>query len=235
VGAVALGAAVLLAAGQAGVGAFAAPPPAAGAALLPGQGTTFLLAPGVHRPGALAPFPDGAPARVTGGFGEDSCVGCHWEREVNEGPGTLRLEGVPEAYEPGKTYLLEVELEHPTMVLAGFQVAARFASDTTQAGSFSVPEEEAHRVGIQEDRGVQFAQHLEAGTHLDGAPGRERASGEEPASGADGAPATRWRIRWTAPSEAGGVIHFHLAAVAADGDRSQMGDDVHTLEVTSRP
>jgi hypothetical protein len=160
---------------------------------------------------AAAHFPDGAPARVTGGFGEDSCFACHWEGKENDGEGVLTLDGVPDRYDPGVTYDLEIRLQRPGMVLGGFQLAARMASDTTQAGAFSVPDEEAHRITVVTERGIEFAQHLEEGT--------------VPGDSSD----ARWTLRWTAPDAPGPVL-LHVAAVAGDGDRSQMGDHVYTLE-----
>jgi hypothetical protein len=161
-------------------------------------------------------FPDGAPAGVTGGFGEDSCLACHWEGEENDGVGRLRLSGVPEGWKPGEVYTLEVELTRPGMKVAGFQLAARFASDTTQAGRLRIPESEEARIALLAEGGVEFAQHAEAGIGVDG---------EGPA---------RWRVRWVAP-DSGGAVHFHLSTVAGDGDRSQMGDYVYTASAESPP
>jgi hypothetical protein len=174
--------------------------------------------PGVYGHSVAAAFPDGAPARVTGGFGEDSCFACHWEGQENDGVGRLVIEGVPERYEPGEPYELAIEISRPGMTLGGFQLAARMAADTLQAGTFSVRDADAGRVAVVTDRGVQFVQHTEAGTAL---------SGED---------RVRWRVNWTAP-ESGRVV-FHVSAVAGDGDRSQMGDHVYTLaagSVSTRP
>jgi hypothetical protein len=42
----------------------------------------------------------------------------------------------------------------------------------------------------------------------------------------------RWKLSWTAP-ETAGKIFAHAAAVAGDGDESQSGDHVYTLEKTA--
>jgi hypothetical protein len=165
---------------------------------------------------ALVRFPDGAPARVTGGFGEESCFGCHWNGPENDGVGSVRLTGFPASYQEGRSYLLTLELERPGMSVAGFQMAVRTLADTTQAGAFHVPAGEAERLTVVTDRDIEFAQHLERGTILD-VPG-----------------VSRWTVEWTAPSHRG-PIALHLAALAGDGDRSQMGDHVYTLEKVSRP
>jgi hypothetical protein len=163
-----------------------------------------------------ATFPDGAPARVTGGFGEDSCYVCHWNGPENDGVGSLRVLGLPDRYEAGRSYPLTLELERPGMNVAGFQMTIRTLADTTQAGTFHVPDGEGERLTVVTDRDVEFAQHLEGGTVLH-APG-----------------ASRWTVKWTAPAHRGAVA-LHVAALAGDGDRSQMGDHVYTLEKVSRP
>ena len=154
-------------------------------------------------------FRDGPPARVTGGFGEDSCVACHFGNAPNDGVGKLTLDGLPERYEPGATYALEVALTRPGMKAAGFQLAVRNADDKSQAGHLAVADEECLR--ILEERGVQFVQHRLA---------------EAPAAGAD---TVRWKLSWTAP-ETSRRVTTHVAAVAGDGDESQAGDFVYTLE-----
>jgi hypothetical protein len=175
-----------------------------------------LRAPWASARGVAAHFPDGAPARVTGGFGEDSCYACHWNGPENDGEGALRISGFPERYEAGRRYPLVLEVERDGMAVAGFQMAVRGAADTVQGGTFSVPPGEEDRVTVVTDRDVEFAQHLEGGTTLN-VPGY-----------------ARWTVTWTAPPDRG-PLALHASAVAGDGDRSQMGDHVYTLERISRP
>ena len=156
-------------------------------------------------------FRDGPPAQVTGGFGWDSCIACHAGNALNDDVGRLTLEGFPERYTPGATYDLELTLTRPPEIAAaGFQLASRRA-DSTQAGTIQVAAEDQARIALLDERGVQYAHHQLA----------------EPA-----APATetvRWKLSWTAP-QASGEILVHAAAVAGDGDESQTGDYVYTLE-----
>ena len=156
-------------------------------------------------------FRDGPPARVTGGFGEDSCAACHFGNALNEGAGKLTLAGFPARFEPGETYALELTLERPGMKAAGFELAIRQADGKTQAGRIKVAETDEASVALLEERGVQFA--------------HQRA----PAPPAAGESAVRWRLSWTAP-ESGGAATLHAAAAAGDGDESQAGDFVYTLE-----
>lgn len=162
-------------------------------------------------------FRDGPPARVTGGFGEDSCFACHWDGTENDEVGSLQLTGMPEEYEPGRTYDLEILLAHPDLEVAGFQLAVRYPDGETQAGSLEVPHEEEPRVDVVTDRDVEFAQH--------------RLDGIEPSAQGE----TRWKIRWTAPDEASEKVYLHISTVAGDGDDSQMGDAVYTGARQSRP
>ncbi len=205
-------------AGVAALGAFrlapAAPPPPAelrggGEGMIsPGAVPGWAPGSGVHG------FPDGAPARVTGGFGEDSCLSCHWEFEGRAvEAGSLAVRGLPSQWEAGGRYPVQVVLEHPEMAVGGFQLSARFAADTSQAGRFAVPEGEKGRVMLLEEGGLHFAQHREAGIEV--APGEDRIA---------------WEVVWVAPERGGGSILLHGAAVAGDGDRSQMGDWVHHFE-----
>lgn len=156
-------------------------------------------------------FEDGPPPRVTGGFGEDSCVACHWDDE-NDGVGELVLSGLPEAFEPGATYRVQLTLTRTDMPVAGFQMAIRHAADASQAGSFAVPDGEGDRVAVVTDQEVEFVQHRLEGTRLD-TPGE-----------------ARWTVDWQAP-ESDGAVLVHVSALAADGDRSQLGDFVYTLEL----
>jgi len=167
-------------------------------------------------------FPDGAPARVAGGFGGDTCLACHWEfDDTEDSVGALKVEGIPETWVPGERYTLDIEVKRPGMAVGGFQLAARFAADTTQAGTFRIPEQESGRIAVLDEGGLLFAQHTEAGIPAD----------EE-------AGVARWSVIWEAPGEAGhgtdapgsGEVVLNVSAVAGDGDRSQMGDYVYSAE-----
>ena len=198
---------------------------ALGGALVLGGGVEFPFAapPAAAAAPAASPsaevriygFKDGPPPRVTGGFGEDSCVACHWDDE-NDGLGMLKVTGFPEYFEPGERYPIGVVLVREGMQVAGFQLAARYEADTSQAGRFEVPSHQEARVAVTADREVEFAQHRLDGTELS-APDR-----------------AGWKVDWVAP-DAGGVVVVHVSAVAGDGDESQLGDYVYTIEVRTRP
>lgn len=163
-----------------------------------------------------AAFLDGPPARVTGGFGEDSCESCHFGNPENDAVGALRLHGFPSVYEAGRTYELRVELSRPDVQAAGFQMAVRHADNRAQAGTLRAPASADGRVRLTESRDTHFAHHGLAGT-------RPKTDGR-----------AVWTLLWTAP-DAGGRVLAHASAVAADGDGSQAGDFVYTIEVEALP
>ena len=71
-------------------------------------------------------YPDGAPPGFSGGFREDSCHACHFHEKLNAGPGTLAVDGIPDAFIPGRRYTITVALTSTAMKRAGFQLSARF-------------------------------------------------------------------------------------------------------------
>lgn len=180
-----------------------------------GQATLAAALAGLALAAPAGAFLDGPPARVTGGFGEDSCAGCHFGNPENDVDGNLRLHGMPESYEPGRTYDLRIELVRAGMQTAGFQLAIRDAESQAQAGTLEPPEGHGAAVQLIESRGIRFAQH-------------ER-EGAEP----NPDDVTVWTVRWTAP--ASGRLLAHVSAVAGDGDDSQAGDFVYTIEAESEP
>lgn len=162
-------------------------------------------------------FRDGPPARVTGGFGEDSCLACHSGNALNDPGGRLTLDGFPKTYRPGVTYELELSLSRPPkLASAGFQLAIRLADGKTQAGTIQAFAEDDPRIGMLEERGVQFA--------------HQRLAEVSPPESSR----VNWKLAWTAPASVGPVV-VHAAAVAADGDDSQLGDYVYTLEAFAEP
>lgn len=159
-----------------------------------------------------AAFKDGPPARVSGGFGEESCSACHFGMEENDPSGKVEVAGLPERYTPGAVYTIEATLRRPGLAAAGFQLTARFQEDGGQAGALEAGEGDGARVGLTTEREVVYAHHLLPGIVV-------------PDDGVG-----RWTLVWTAP-ESGAPVVFHLAGVAADGDDSQFGDHVFTTSV----
>lgn len=162
-------------------------------------------------------FRDGPPAAVSGGFGEETCIACHFgTADENDPSGSVELAGVPDAYTPGERYTLSVTVTRPGLSAGGFQLAARFRDDGLQAGALAAGAEDGERVGFTEHREVTYAHH--------------RLAGVIPVS----ADANRWTLEWTAPTSGAPVV-LHLTGVAGDGDESQFGDHVFSTFVETAP
>lgn len=178
--------------------------------------TCALLLGSVSRGGAERERP---PPAHTGGFSEPLCTECHLTAGVNEGDGTLAVEGLPARYEPRATYVLTLTLAQEYLSAAGFQMAARFETGThagRQAGSLAAAPADTARVDVTTSGGVQYTHHVYAGT-------------------VPTAPDTaRWHVVWTAPDS--GAVVFHLTGNAADDDDSPMGDMIYatSLHTTAR-
>jgi hypothetical protein len=160
-----------------------------------------------------ASYVDGPPPAHTGGFDEPTCHACHFENAMNDDAGALQIDA-PARYEPGQRYRLRIELRHPALERAGFQLSTRFAAGPargTQAGELAM----AAAIGrVSRHEEVAYAHHVRGGT--------ERA-GDAVAS---------WTVEWTAPTSAGADIDVHVAANAANDDNSEFGDRIFTAHAT---
>jgi hypothetical protein len=104
------------------------------------------------------------------------------------------------------------------MLRAGFQLAVRFA-DGAAAGRAAgvVAPADGRSVVIWDTLShVSYIEHTEIGTELRGDSGR-------------------WLVSWTAPADARGIVAFHAAGNAADGDDSPLGDFIYTTAVRVAP
>lgn len=159
-------------------------------------------------------YAEGAPAGFTGGFGEQSCDGCHFDKPVNEKPGQLTITGVPERFTAGDRYTLTISLSRPSMVIAGFQLAARFENGGGQAGTLAPAPGEEKRIKVETQNNIQYV--------------NQRVEGSAPTE-----PGTaKWSLAWTAPAT-GGTVLINAAANAADKDGTTRGDFVYTSVATS--
>jgi hypothetical protein len=119
--------------------------------------------------------------------------------------------GFPARFTPGRSYELRVRLRHPGLRAAGFQAAVRAGNG--RGGS------DAGSLEPLDDR-VSATLH-EYVTYL-----------SQTAQGASAADSTEWKVSWTAPA-ADSVAVLNVAANAANGDESQFGDYVYSLELRS--
>ena len=175
-------------------------------------GSAALLLAAAGRTSMNRLHPEKPPLAHTGGFGEPTCLQCHFDGALNEPGGELQVDGLPRAYTPGETYALDVRVAHDAMERGGFQMAARFAEgahEGRQAGHFTAEAE----VVVESAEGVEYV--------------RQAASELVPDS-------MHWLVRWTAPDTAKGPVVFHAAANASNGDESPFGDYVYAWEGIAR-
>lgn len=159
----------------------------------------------------------GGPIKRTGAAvdGGLTCLQCHnqFAPPVNQGGGRVLVS--VNAYTPGSTYSLNVQVMDPSAIRWGFQLTARVASDETrQAGTFTASDTTGvfcDPVGAAPCNGaLEFATHRETST-------------------GGGVRAMRtFVVQWTAPSHDVGPVTFYAAGLAADGDGLASGSRTYT-------
>jgi hypothetical protein len=170
------------------------------------------MAPSVSR----ASFPDGPPPAHTGGFGEPTCYACHFDSEPQPPAEALTIEGLPEAYAPGRTYPLTIRLTRPGMHVAGFELAARFDSGSKRSAQAGTLEPVTAAVAITPagSSSIQYAHQTRSGSRL---------------SMPDTA---RWIVHWIAPEQPFGSVVLHVAANAGNDDASPTSDFTYARAYT---
>ncbi|MEX1212162.1 MAG: choice-of-anchor V domain-containing protein [Balneolaceae bacterium] len=159
--------------------------------------------------GGLYPAPLDGP--YTGGFGEPTCHSCHFDYDLNPEEGALILEGIPDVWEPGKTYQWKVSVEREDLQKGGFQLSARL-KEGEQAGRFEWSSDRITTTPVGDREGV-YVQHSGNGT--------------EPIE--EGR--ISWVIDWIAPDRGSGAVYVHIAANAGNGDDSSFGDWIYLADI----
>ncbi len=159
--------------------------------------------------GTAPGYRDGPPLAHTGGFGEPTCLECHFDLPVNDPATRLLVTGVPDAYESGQRYPIRLTLHRAMLGRGGFQLAVRYSEPAglagKQAGTLRSSNADV-QVLPDSGTGVSYAQHTEIGTR----PTNDTVS---------------WAVEWVAPTgPSRGRVVFHLTANAANDDASEFGD-----------
>ena len=130
-------------------------------------------------------FAAGPPAGRTGAPGEPTCVQCHIGT-LNSGPGSVVIEGVPDAYEPGQQVTLTVRVSHPERRRWGFQLTALDGSNNP-AGTFALVNRNLTRIvnGTGNQAARRYVEQTSSGT-FNGQLG-----------------SASWEVMWTAPATDG--------------------------------
>jgi hypothetical protein len=165
-------------------------------------------------------YREGPVPAVTGGFGEPTCQKCHFDNPLNDRQGSLRVQGVPKTYRPGRDYPLTVIVRRAGLSRAGFEMSARFAADVTesgagaQAGHFRTLDPRLQIV-TEPGKAVEYIQHTKAGS--------------DPARAGE----ARWTLVWTAPPTPKAPVQFDIAANASNNDNSPLGDFIYSATLTA--
>jgi hypothetical protein len=170
---------------------------------------------------SLTVLPDRPPLAHTGGFGEPTCLECHFDDPINDKGGVFTLAGVPDRYEPGKSYPITVRLGRKEIARGGFELSTRIAEGPSAGHQAGRLEATDNRVNLADSTradvgAVQYARHNRAGSDVGKTDTLE------------------WVVKWTAPASAAGAVIFHAAGNAANDDNSPLGDYIYTTTATAR-
>ncbi len=159
----------------------------------------------------------GPPPGSTGAPGEETCMACHGTRRTEHPDSGLFIAGLPEHYEPGKTYDVTVTVSEPGRLRWGFQATVLDESGRS-AGDFLIPDPTRLQIvtGEIDGRERRYVQHTEEGTQL------------------GTLDAGNFTFGWTAPESDVGDVTLYAAGNAANGNFSQSGDRIHLAQVTIR-
>jgi hypothetical protein len=160
-------------------------------------------------------FSSGPPAGVSGAPGEGNCTACHNSFELNSGPGSVSIGGLPGSYSPLQEVIVSVTTNHPDGFLYGFQLTA-IDGTGTQAGTLVVTD----------DVNTQLREAFVGGN--------PRQYIEQTLSGAFPIVFDQrtWTFKWIAPATNVGPVGFYAAGNGANGNNETTGDFIYTTSAT---
>jgi hypothetical protein len=143
-----------------------------------------------------------------------ACTTCHDTFENPDvGPGSVRIEGVPEVYTPGQQYVLTVTVQQGGRRRFGFQMTALDQAND-RAGALSARGSDTQLLNQTGPGGRQYIEHTQSGTSTI-TTGRRS-----------------WQVNWTAPSTDVGVVTFYAAGNAANDDGTNQNDYIYTTRAS---
>jgi cytochrome c553 len=158
------------------------------------------------------PATTGVPA-IGAEAAEQTCISCHNSFALNpDTNGTTTLEGVPETYEPGRTYTLTLKVAHTdaTALRWGFQMTAVAMKDGAGAGEFVATDPNTTMVLAAMTGTRSYIEQGYGGTAI-GQPG-----------------GATWTFDWKAPATDLGKVGFFAAVNVSNADGSNQGDRVYS-------
>jgi uncharacterized protein (TIGR03437 family) len=179
-------------------------------------------------PVLLVAYLSGLDAGVAGVPEEDNCTDCH-RGASGAGSVTVTFPGA-RSYTPGAKQHLVVNLTDPVQRRWGFQLTVRqAASSSTQAGTFTPAADGYTQVVCTQTNfrsqafgnvcttngmALQYIEHTESGSRL----------------GTTGG--VTFEFDWTPPATDVGDLIVYIAALAANGDDTPLGDHTYTARYT---
>jgi len=156
-------------------------------------------------------FSTGPPAGYTGAPGERNCTDCHMGTAVNAGGGSITINNVPQSYQPGQQYTINVTVQQGGRIRFGFEMTA-IDSNGNGAGTFDP---------IGSDTQTDTLNSRQYILHT--------------LTGSVGSSSHTWQVHWTAPSTNIGIVRFFAAGNAANNNGADTGDFIYTTNATSDP
>ena len=152
-------------------------------------------------------------ASHSGAPGEVSCTGCH-SGSPNTGSGTINYQigNGTNAYSPNELYTIVFGMDEEEVNQFGFQTVALKFSNNSNAGTFSLTDEENTR--LMSGMGRTYVGHTVCGADVD-PPG-----------------SIEWSFNWQAPDSGVGNINFYLSSLATNHNHSTSGDHTYTQVIT---
>lgn len=156
---------------------------------------------------------------------KSTCFDCHNDGTLNAGSAEVMFDlgGADTNYIPGKVYTITVGIYKPGMRRAGFQtIALREDDNKTSPGKITLTD--ATRTQILDKNAP----------HAGGCLNEERVWIEHTYAGnsSNDTGLSKWSYQWQAPELPVGNITFYLAALEANNDLSESGDEVYTVKKT---
>ena len=152
-------------------------------------------------------------ASHSGAPGEVSCTGCH-SGSANSGPGNINylIGNGTSTYSPNELFAIVFSMDEEDVNQFGFQTVALKTSNNSNAGTFSLTDEENTR--LMSGMGRTYVGHTVCGADVD-PPG-----------------SIQWSFDWQAPGSDVGDINFYLSSLATNHNHSTSGDHTYTEVIT---
>lgn len=155
----------------------------------------------------ISAYDNGAPPGYTGAPGDNTCILCHDDFQLNSGSATTSITGIS-FYTPSQTYAVTVSL-NPVQALNknGFELVVLEDAGNTNVGTLTVTD--AFNTKIVTGGGKDYITFNEAGSNL-----------------------YAWSFDWTAPSTYVGPITFYASFNDADNGSGPGDDFIYTTSLT---